>query len=191
MEPQNQYRSAIPSYLDNPILKPRNFYETGFEESLEKIVLNDEPQTEGGLVERVFTDRSRTLKSMIKALFNEVLTREHLNSALLKDIDSALCKTGSYLEQIREMTRRQYTPDLEIALSRRRTQLESRLMDLDKEKRQEYFRQRYLILRHDTLLRVALYQKTHPEVHEKALARRRALCYNAPGSFTPGKRRTA
>ena len=54
-----------------------------------------------------------------------------------------------------------------------------------KEKRQEYFRQRYLILRHDTLLRVALYQKTHPEVHEKALARRRALCYNAPGSFTP------
>ena len=51
MEPQNQYRSAIPSYLDNPILKPRNFYETGFEESLEKIVLNDEPQTEGGLVE--------------------------------------------------------------------------------------------------------------------------------------------
>ncbi len=138
MEPQNQYRSVIPSYLDNPILKPRNFYETGFEESLEKIVLNDEPQTEGGLVERVFTDRSRTLKSMIKALFNEVLTREHLNSALLKDIDSALCKTGSYLEQIREMTRRQYTPDLEIALSRRRTQLESRLMDLDKEKRQEH-----------------------------------------------------
>jgi len=43
MEPQNQYRSVIPSYLVNPILKPRNFYETGFEESLEKIVLNDEP----------------------------------------------------------------------------------------------------------------------------------------------------
>ena len=36
------------------------------------------------------------------------------------------------------MTRKQYTPDLEIALSRRRTQLESRLMDRDKEKRQEY-----------------------------------------------------
>lgn len=138
MDPQNHYRSVLPSYSENSLLKPRNFYETGFEESLEKIVLNDEPQTEGGLVDRAFTDRSRTLKSMIKALFNEVLTREHLNSALLKDIDSELCKTGSYLEQIHEMTRKQYTPDLEIALSRRRTQLESRLMDLDKEKRQEY-----------------------------------------------------
>ena len=40
MESQNLYRSVIPSYLDNPILKPRNFYETVFEESLEKIVLN-------------------------------------------------------------------------------------------------------------------------------------------------------
>ena len=138
MEPQNHYRSAIPSYLDNPILKPRNFYETGLEESLEKIVLNDEPQQERGLVDRVFADRSKTLKVTVKALFNEVLARESLNSVLLKDINSEICKTGSYLEQIRDVTRRQYTNDLELAFSRRRTQLESRMLDLEKEKRQEY-----------------------------------------------------
>ena len=84
MEPQNQYRNAIPSYvgnfpqfpsilktheltrgfldLDNPILKPRNFYETRLEESLEKIVFADEPQQERGLVDKIFADRSKTLK---------------------------------------------------------------------------------------------------------------------------------
>lgn len=138
MEPQYHYRSAIPSYSENSLLRPRNFYETGLEESLEKIVMYDEPEQERGLVDRVFSNKNRTLKATIKAMFNEVLTREHLNSVLLKDIDSEICKTGSYLEQIRDVTKRQYTPDLEIALSRRRTQLESRLMDLDKEKRQEY-----------------------------------------------------
>lgn len=114
MESQDHYRSAIPSYLDNPVLKPRNFYETGLEESLEKIVLHDEPEVERGLVDRVFSDKNRTLKATIKALFNEVLTREHLNSVLLKNIDSEICKTSSYLEQIRDVTNRQYTHDLEL-----------------------------------------------------------------------------
>ena len=53
-------------------------------------------------------------------------------------MDSDVCKTDSYLEQIKFITQRQYTPDLEISFSRRRTQLESRLIDLEKEKRQEY-----------------------------------------------------
>lgn len=138
MESQDHYRSAIPSYLDNPILKPRNFYETGLEESLEKIVLSDEPREERDLVDRIFSDKSRTLKATIKALFNEVLTREHLSTVLLKDINSEICKTGSYLEQIRDATKRQYTHDLELAFSGRRTQLEGRVLDLEKEKRQEY-----------------------------------------------------
>jgi len=138
MEPQTHYRSAFPSYLDNSLLKPRNFYQTGIEESLEKIVLNDEPDPERGMIDRVFSDKSRTLKATIKAVFNEILTRERLDSILLNDINSDMCTTGSYLEQIKFLTQRQYTPDLGIALSRRRTQLESQVLDLEKEKRQEY-----------------------------------------------------
>lgn len=160
MEPQNPYRSVFPSYVENSLefpsiqktyeltqgfldsenslLKPRNFYETGLEQSLEKIVLYDEPEEERGMVDRIFSDKNRTLKATIKALFNEVLTREHLNSVLLKDIDSELCKTGSYLEQIHDVTKRHYGHDLELAFSGRRTQLESRMLELEKEKRQEY-----------------------------------------------------
>jgi len=138
MEPQNHYRSVFPSYSENSLLKPRNFYETGLEQSLESIVLDEEPDIERGMVDKVFSDKSRTLKATIKALFNEILTREKLDSVLLDDIDSDALKTGSYLEQIHETTKRQYDFDLQMALSRRRTQLESRIIDLQKEKRQEY-----------------------------------------------------
>lgn len=138
MESQDHYRSVFPSYSENSLLKPRNFYETGLEESLEKIVLADEPEQERDLVDKVFADRSRTLKATIKALFNEMLTRERLNSVLLKDINSEICKTGSYLEQIRDVTKRQYSHDLELAFSGRRTQLESRQLELQKQKRDEY-----------------------------------------------------
>ncbi|MDP2938541.1 MAG: hypothetical protein Q8O13_00435, partial [Candidatus Omnitrophota bacterium] len=56
------YASAFPSYLENSVLKPRDFYQTGIEEGLEKIILNEEPERERGVVDRVFSDKSRTLK---------------------------------------------------------------------------------------------------------------------------------
>ena len=147
------YASAFPSYLENSVLKPRNFYETGMEESLESIVLNKEPEKEKGLVDKVFSDKGRTLKATVKALFNEIITREKLDSELLKKIDSEICNADSYLEQIHFLTKRQYTPDLELAFSRRRTQLEARTLELEKEKRHEYhecwkdlmFLKRYLL----------------------------------------------
>jgi hypothetical protein len=153
MESQDHYRSVFPSYSENPLLKPRNFYETGLEQSLESIVMDKEPEKEKGLVDKVFSDKSKTLKATVKALFNEILTREKLDSILLGKIDSEICRTDTYLEQIRSLTKRQYTPDLELAFSRRRTQLEASVLDLEKEKRQEYlacwkdlmFLKRYLL----------------------------------------------
>jgi len=150
---KSDYVSAFPDYLDNSILKTRPFYHTGIEESLENIVLKEEPERERGIVDKVFSDKGRNLKAMVKALFNEILLRERLNSKLLDRIDSDICKTDSYLEQIRFFTQRQYTPDLEIAFSRRRTQLENQVCELEKEKRQEYltcwkdlmFLKRYLL----------------------------------------------
>jgi hypothetical protein len=132
------YAGAFPSYLENSVLRPRDYYHTGIEEGLEKIVLNEEPEMERGVVDKVFSDKGRTLKATVKAFFNEILTRERLNSELLKRIDSDICKTDSYLDQIHFITKRQYTPDLPIAFARRRTQLEGQVRELEKEKRQEY-----------------------------------------------------
>lgn len=152
-KPQDEKAFNLVGYLDNSLLKPRPFYHTGIEETLENIVLNDEPVKARGAVEKIFSDKGKNLKATMKALFNEILLRERLNSHLLGRIDSDICKNGSYLEQIRFITHRQYTPDLEIAFSRRRTQLENQIFDLEKEKRQEYlacwkdmmFLKRYLL----------------------------------------------
>lgn len=154
MEYKNsQYESIMPSYLENSLLKPRPFYHTGIEESLEGIVLKEEHLPDRGIIDRVFSDKSRNLKAMVKALFNEILLRERLNTELLGRVNDDLCRTGSYLEEIRTLTRRDYLRDLTLGLSRRRTMLESRLIDLEKEKRQEYltcwkdlmFLKRYLL----------------------------------------------
>ena len=132
------YGNGISSYLKDSVLKPRDFYSTGLEDSLENIVLKEDPVQERTVMDKVFADKNRTLKATIKALFNEILSREKLSGGLLSKIDSDICKTDSYLEQIKMITRRQYLPDLEIAFSRRKTQLESQVIDLEKEKRQEY-----------------------------------------------------
>lgn len=49
----NHYRSAFPSYLGNSLLKPRNFYDTGIEKSLEDIVLKEEPDIERGMIDKI------------------------------------------------------------------------------------------------------------------------------------------
>ena len=82
-KPKYEKESNLIGYLDNSLLKPKSFYQTGIEESLENIVLREEPVRERGIVERVFSDKGRTLKATIKALFNEILLRERLNSELL------------------------------------------------------------------------------------------------------------
>jgi len=139
MEYKNlSYNNVLPSYLDNPLLKPMHLYEIGLEQSLEKIVMDDEPEKEKDLVDKVFSNKGRILKTTVKVFFNEILARKRLDSELVKKIDSEICHTDSYLAQIRELTKRQYTPDLELAFSRRRTQLEDRVLNLEKEKRQEY-----------------------------------------------------
>jgi hypothetical protein len=127
----------FPAYWNSSVLKPRNFYATGLEESLEKIVLEDEAMQQEAPGERVFADKGRTLKATIKALFNEILTRERLNHVLLGKIDSDICKAGTYLEDLRRFTARDYSRQFEI-LGRRRTQIEDRVIGLEKEKRQEY-----------------------------------------------------
>lgn len=128
---------GFPAYWNNSVLKPRNFYETGLEESLEKIVMNEESELGGGMTDKVFTDKGKTLKATIKALFHQILTREKLNYVLLKQIDSDMCRAGTYLEDMRRFTARDYSRQF-VDLARRRTQIEERVIGLEKEKRQEY-----------------------------------------------------
>lgn len=125
-------------YLDNSVLKPRPFYHTGMEESLEKIVLNEEPRKEKGMVEKVFTNKGTTLKSTIKALFNEIMLRERLDSFLLYRINDDICRQHSCLENLKMLNRNNYSFELLDDFTGRKLQLEDNVLKLEQEKRKEY-----------------------------------------------------
>jgi hypothetical protein len=139
MEYKNpEYLNTFPAYWENSVLKPRPFYHTGFEDSLENIVFKEEPENEKGMLERVFSDKSKTLKATIKALFNEIMLRERLDSVLLYKINEDVCRQHSYLEQLRSLTRFNYSPDLFKDSTNTKMQLENNVLELEKEKRREY-----------------------------------------------------
>jgi hypothetical protein len=126
------------SYFNDSILRPRPFYQTGFEQSLERIVLNEEPQKERNIIDKVFSDKSRTLKSTIKALFNEIQTREKLDYVLLTDISEDICRQHSYLESLKMLNQHNYSLELLNDFTSRKLQFEGNVLKLEQEKRKEY-----------------------------------------------------
>ena len=125
-------------YWNQSLIEPGNFYNTGFSETLEKIVSKENNKIPDNFPERIILDKGKTMKASIKALLNEILLRKKLNSELVSKIDSDLCDTHSNLEGILTLTERDYEGSLTSNLNRRKTQLESQSIDLEKEKRQEY-----------------------------------------------------
>jgi len=134
--PETEFNAI--GYLDNSVLKPRPFYHTGFEESLERIVVDEEPRKERDIVDKVFSDKSKTLKATVKALFNEIMLRERLDSFLLYDMNEDICKQHNYLESIKELHRFSYSTQLFNDFHEKKMKLEDNVLGLEKEKRKEY-----------------------------------------------------
>lgn len=132
------YLNVVPSYLENSVLKPRHFYHTGFEDSLEKIVFKEEPGEEKDILGRVFSDKNKTLKATIKALFNEIMLRERLDSFLLYKINEDICRQHSHFEQVKTLMQFNYSTNLLNYSSKTRMQIEKNVLDLEQEKRKEY-----------------------------------------------------
>jgi len=141
MEYKNsQYLNAFPSYLENPTLKPRRLYHTGFDKSIEKIVL-DEPEEAKSLThktESIFSNKSKTLKATIKSLFNEINTRENLDSFLLYRVNEDICRQHTYFENLKTLFRFNYSPELLQDLHSKKIKIEDAVLGLEKEKRKEY-----------------------------------------------------
>jgi len=68
-KPKPEKEFNILGYSDN-LLKPRNFYNTGIEESLEHVISKKELERDKGFSEKLFYGKAKTLKATIKALFN-------------------------------------------------------------------------------------------------------------------------
>ena len=132
-----EYGGFAPSYWNESTLKPRRFYYTGFENTLENILSKEEPEKKEGIIDKVFSDKGKTLKATIKALFNEIMLRENLDSFLLYQINEDIGRQHTHLEQVRQMTRFNYSGFLDY-FSKAKIRLENNVLGLEKEKRQEY-----------------------------------------------------
>jgi hypothetical protein len=129
--------AVMNSYMDNSLFKPRHFYQTGFEGTLENIVHGNNSAPEQEFLERTLTDKQQVLKAGVKALLNELQERERLNRMIYSGINSEILRTKTYLEEIRGITARSYAMDMALNFSRRRTQLEDRIIGLSREWREE------------------------------------------------------
>jgi hypothetical protein len=132
------YVNIMPGYLENPVLRTRHFYHTGFEDALENIVLKEDSENESGMLEKVFSDKRKNLKATVKALFNEIMLRERLDLFLVDKIDADMFRQNSYFEQLKVVAGRCYSFEMLKDLSTSRMKLEGNMLDLEKQKRKEY-----------------------------------------------------
>ena len=136
---ENRRQADIRTYYwNNSVLKPRPLYHTDFEDALENIVVKKEPEKEKDALGRIFSDKRKTLKSTIKALFNEIKLREGLDSSILYKINQDICRENSYCLNLQRTLRYSYSIDLNKDLTNIKMKLEDRVLELEKEKRKEY-----------------------------------------------------
>ena len=128
----------IINYSDNSLLKPRHFYHTGLEDSLENIVFKEEPEKQNDSSGGIFADKNKTLKATIKALFNEIMLREKLDSFFLYRINQDICRQHNYYEGLRKLFSFNYLPETQKHLHDKKIQLENNVLNLEQEKRKEY-----------------------------------------------------
>ena len=130
--------SAVsPDCLKISYLKPKAFYHSDLKESLEHIVYKEETHNGKDLLDKMFFDKTKNLKATIKALFNEILLREKIDSHVLNKIDDDISKQNTHLLNLDNLNVR-YTPDKFLDLKDRRKEMEDNVLELEKEKRKEY-----------------------------------------------------
>ncbi len=134
---ENNNSEALPAYLEHSVLKPRALYHTEFATTLENIVSENDSKKEQGILEKVFSDKTNTLKSTIKAIFNEIKLREILNSFLLDKIEDDIGKQNIHHEQL-ENLKSSYSFDSFMDVKTKKMKLDENMLELEKEKRKEH-----------------------------------------------------
>jgi len=125
------------NYQSESVIELRPIYHTDLKASLDNLVLKEKPEQEKGLLERVFSDKTKNLKASVKALLDEIKLRESLDKLLLNNIEDSICSQNTYLENLKSL-KVHYQPELSKNISKNKSQLENNILELEKEKRMEY-----------------------------------------------------
>ncbi len=133
----SEYFNTLPSNSENTEIKLKPFYHTDLKSTLENIVFKEKPEKEKGIIDKIFSDKSKTLKTTVKSLLNEIELHENLDSHLLKKIDEEICRFHTHLMHLGNL-KVQYFPDWFIDINKLKMQFEEDVIELEKEKRKEY-----------------------------------------------------
>jgi len=125
------------TYSNNQEIKLKPFYHTDLKNNLEGIVFKAEPGNDKGMLKRIFSEKSKTLKASVKALLNEIELRENLNLHLLNRIDDEVCSQNTQLIPLKRL-RAHYSFELYKEINNLKMQMEDNVLELEQEKRKEY-----------------------------------------------------
>lgn len=129
--------ATLPSYLDNCVSNQHPFYSTSLRNNLEALLYKSPAKGQGDVLERIFSDKTKTLKSTAKALLDEIKLREYLNSLMNNKIDYEISMQNTEILRLPGQ-KSQYDLNGFVDIEKLKLKLEGRVLDLEKEKRKEY-----------------------------------------------------
>lgn len=118
-------------------LTVKPFYHSDLKKSLENILVDKKPKGEKGIIEKLFSDKTKALKATVKSFLNEIEIREKLNLHILHKIDEDVCKENTRIMQLESLIVHYSLKDL-LDVKKIILKIEDSVLELEKEKRKEY-----------------------------------------------------
>jgi hypothetical protein len=118
-------------------LQVKPFYHSNMNKTLENILLNKKPVGRKGVIEKLFSEKTKTLKAVVKSFLEEIEIREKLDLHILNRIDEDICKKNTRIMQL-ESLKANYSLGDFLEIKKIILKIEDKVLELEKEKRKEY-----------------------------------------------------
>jgi hypothetical protein len=129
-----EHRCAIPFISNDSESQP--LYHSDLKENHEGLVLKSPRNKNGGLIDKLFSNKTKTLKSSVKALRDEIKIRQNLNIHLIDKIDEQIFTENQKIKHLDDLNIN-YLFESFIQLTKIKNKSENNVLDLSKEKRKE------------------------------------------------------
>ena len=115
---------------------PNPFYHTDLNNTLKGIVFEESCDKKTSPLERIFSDKTKTLKAGVKALLEEIELREELDRNLINKIEDEIFQQSDKLEHLKRI---EAGPLLETFFEAKKLiiTIEDKILNLEQEKRKE------------------------------------------------------
>lgn len=120
----------------NSMSKTIPFKHKELKKSLEKIISKSASKEKRFPLDKMLSDKSKSLKASVNALLEEISLREEINTSQFKGINEEICRQHTELMQL-EKLEDHYPHDLGKELNEAKDKIKSNVLELEREKRKE------------------------------------------------------